>query len=81
MHLKLGILVHYQKRNQLQEGRYTYTLKNIVQGYALNIHLCDPVDVRSMFEIFELRCNLDRNGLFTFNSRRPQLKKRATHCK
>ena len=53
---------------------YTYTLKTIVQGYALNIHLCDPVDVRSIFEIFELRCNLDRNGLFTFNSRRPQLK-------
>ena len=74
MHLKLGILVHYQKRNQLQEGRYTYTLKNIVQGYALNIHLCDPVDDRLKFEIIELRGNLDRNDLFTFSSIRPQLK-------
>lgn len=44
----------------------------IFQGYELNI--CDPVDDRLKFEIIELRCNLDRNDLFTFNSRRPQLK-------
>ena len=45
----------------------------IVQGYELNIHLCDPVDDRLQFEIIEICCNLDRNGLFTFNSKRPQL--------
>ena len=46
----------------------------IVLGYTLSIHLCDPVDVRLKFEIIELHCNLDMNGLFTFNSRHPKLK-------
>lgn len=53
---------------------FIVSIFTIVQGYELNIHLCDPVDDRLKFEIIELRCNLDRNGLFTVNSRRPQLK-------
>ena len=46
----------------------------IVQGSELNINLCDPVDDRLKLEIIEIRCNLNRNDLFTFTSRRPQLK-------
>jgi hypothetical protein len=40
---------------------FIVSIVTIVHGYALNIHLCDPVDVILKFEIIELRCNLDRN--------------------
>jgi hypothetical protein len=53
---------------------FILSIFTIVQGYELNIHLCHPVDVILKFDIIELRCNLDRNGLFTFNSRPSQLK-------
>jgi hypothetical protein len=41
---------------------FIVSIVTIVQGYELNIHLCDPVDVKLKFEIIELRCNLDMNG-------------------
>lgn len=37
------------------------------------MHFCDPVEDRLKFEITELSCNLEKNGLFTFRSERPQL--------
>ena len=45
----------------------------ITRGYELDMHSCDPVEDRLKFEITELSCNLEKNGLFTFRSERPQL--------
>lgn len=67
---------YYWKRN-MRKNMFLWfivSIVTIVQGYELNIHLCDPVDVILEFEIIELRCNLNRNGLFTLNNRRLQLK-------
>ena len=42
-------------------------------AYELDIHSCEPVEDRQSFQIVELNCKINKNGLFTYSSERPQL--------